>query len=112
MMNQNSSSQSNTIRRNHALTNSQISGLEGSLPTGSNGFVNETLVASRNKPTVGVRKESTLTDNNLGILKNMSMMNSYDPNDTKELKIETSVSSVKGNNLKKISVDIKPKQSH
>jgi hypothetical protein len=108
MMNQNSSSQSNTIRRNHALTNSQISGLEGSLPTGSNGFVNETLVASRNKPA-GVRKESTLTDNNLGILKNMSMLNSYDPNDTKELKIETSNSSVKGNNRKKISVDIKPK---
>ena len=82
------------------------------MPTGSNGFVNETLVATRNNKPAGVRKESTLTDNNLGILKNMSMMNSYDPNDTKELKIDTSVSSVKCNNLKKISVDIKPKQSH
>ena len=109
MMNQNSSSQSNTIRRNHGMTNSQISGLEASLPNGTKGY-GTGIAESRNKPA-GTRKESTLTDN-LGIIKNMSMLNSYDPDCTKELKIETSVSSVKGNNLKKISIDIKPKQSH
>ena len=80
------------------MTNSQISGLESSLPNGSITHVAD----SRNKAHAGTRKESTLTDQ-LGIIKNQSMLHSYDPNDTEGLKIEIE---------KKISIDIKPKQSH
>jgi hypothetical protein len=108
MITQNSScSQSNGIRRNLPLTNSTISGLEASLPNGA------TYDRTNENKSRNIRKESTFTDTN-GVVKNMSMLNSYDHKDSKgELKVEMSnATSVKAGNLKKISIDIKPKQSH
>jgi hypothetical protein len=65
---------------------------------------------SRNKQT-SIRKENTFTDAN-GVVKNMSMLNSYDAKNSQgELKVELTNSSVNPNNSKKISIDIKTKQS-
>ena len=84
------------------MTNSQISGLETSIPNGTIG--NQT----RNTKHGSMRKDSTFTDTN-GVVKNMSMMHSYEHQESKELNVETSNSSIKGSNLKKISIDITKK---
>ena len=86
------------------MTNSQISGIEASQLNGNIGTANHAQNVSRNNNT---SKHGTFTDTN-GVIKNMSMMHSYETQDTKELKVEKSTSSNKGN-LKKISIDIKPK---
>ena len=90
-----------------------MSGLETGLPNGARThgtYDRSNENHSRNKQS-SIRKENTFTDAN-GVVKNMSMLNSYDAKNSQgELKVELTNSSVNPNNSKKISIDIKTKQS-